>query len=198
MTKKILLVLAAGILAGLFVMPESVYDKTGLLMDIGLCLLLFFVGIDLGGNEEIFSNLKTVGFKILIVPAATIVGSLLGGIVCSIIFKIDMFGALAVASGMSWYTLSAIIITPVSSQLGAVAFLTNVFREILAFVSIPFIAKHIGYLETIAAGAAISMDTGLPMVTKNTNQEVAVISFISGVIISLSVTVLVPIFTGLM
>jgi len=42
------------------------------------------------------------------------------------------------------------------------------------------------------------MDTGLPMVTKNTNQEVAVISFISGVIISLSVTVLVPIFTELM
>jgi len=72
-----------------------------------------------------------------------------------------------------------------------------VFREVLAFVSIPFIAKHIGYLETIGAGAAISMDTGLPMITKNTNQEVAVISFISGVIISLAVTVLVPIFVGM-
>jgi uncharacterized membrane protein YbjE (DUF340 family) len=35
------------------------------------------------------------------------------------------------------------------------------------------------------------------MVTKNTNQEVAVISFISGVILSLAVTVLVPIFVGL-
>ena len=116
---------------------------------------------------------------------------------CSIIFKLDIFGSLAIASGMSWYTLSAIIITPISSQLGAVAFLTNVFREVLAFVSIPFIAKHIGYLETIGAGAAISMDTGLPMITKNTNQEVAVISFISGVIISLAVTVLVPIFVGM-
>jgi len=75
--------------------------------------------------------------------------------------------------------------------------LTNVFREILAFVFIPIIAKRIGFLETIAAGAAISMDTGLPLITKNTNQEVALISFISGVIISLSVTVLVPIFVGL-
>ncbi len=197
MTKKILIVLTAGILAGLFIMPEVVYDKTGLLMDVGLCLLLFFVGIDLGGNKDIFKNLKSVGFKILIVPAATIIGSLIGGIVCSIIFKLDIFGSLAIASGMSWYTLSAIIITPISSQLGAVAFLTNVFREVLAFVSIPFIAKHIGYLETIGAGAAISMDTGLPMITKNTNQEVAVISFISGVIISLAVTVLVPIFVGM-
>lgn len=198
MTKKILIVLAAGVLAGLFIIPESMFDKTGLLMDIGLCLLLFFVGIDLGNNKEIFSNLKTVGFKILIIPAAVIVGSLLGGVVCSIVFKMDISGALAIASGMSWYSLSAIIITPVSSTLGAVAFLSNVFREILAFVSIPLIAKHIGYLETIAAGAAISMDTGLPMITKNTSQEVALISFISGVIISLSVTILVPIFVGFM
>ena len=58
MTKKILIVLTAGILAGLFIMPEVVYDKTGLLMDVGLCLLLFFVGIDLGGNKDIFKNLQ--------------------------------------------------------------------------------------------------------------------------------------------
>lgn len=197
MTKKILAVLAGGILAGLFVMPESVYSNTGLLLDIGLCLLLFFVGIDLGSNKELFKNLKLVGFKVLAVPAATILGSLVGGVLCSLIFKLDIFGSLAIASGMSWYTLSAIIITPISAELGTIAFLTNVFREIIAFVFIPIIAKRIGYLETIAAGAAISMDTGLPIITKNTSQEVALISFISGVIISLSVTVLVPIFVGL-
>ena len=197
MTKKILIALVLGIVSGLFIIPDVVYENTGLLMDIGLCLLLFSVGIDLGSNKEIFKNLKNVGFKILIVPAGTIIGSLVGGIVCSFIFHIDLFGSLAIASGLSWYTLSAIIITPISSELGTVAFLSNVFREVIAFVTIPFIAKHVGYLETIAAGAAISMDTGLPMITKNTNQEVAVISFISGVILSLAVTVLVPIFVGL-
>ena len=41
MTKKILIVLTAGILAGLFIMPEVVYDKTGLLMDVGLWVLLW-------------------------------------------------------------------------------------------------------------------------------------------------------------
>lgn len=197
MTKNILIALVLGIVSGLFIMPDALYENTGLLLDIGLCLLLFFVGIDLGSNKDIFKNLKKVGFKILIVPAATIVGSLTGGIVCSFIFNMDLFGSLAIASGLSWYTLSAIIITPISSELGTVAFLSNVFREVMAFIAIPFIAKRIGYLETIAAGAAISMDTGLPMVTKNTNQEVAVISFISGVILSLAVTVLVPIFVGL-
>ncbi len=198
MTKNILIALGLGIVSGLFIMPSSVYENSGLFMDIGLCLLLFFVGIDLGSNKDVFKNLKKLGFKILFVPIGTIAGSLVGGIICSFIFDMDIFGALAIASGLSWYSLSAIIITPISAELGTVAFLSNVFREVIAFISIPFIAKHIGYLETIGAGAAISMDTGLPMITKNTNSEVAVISFISGVIISLSVTVLVPIFVGLM
>lgn len=197
MTKNILIALGLGIVSGLFIMPSSVYENSGLFMDIGLCLLLFFVGIDLGSNKDVFKNLKKLGFKILFVPIGTIAGSLVGGIICSFIFDMDIFGALAIASGLSWYSLSAIIITPISAELGTVAFLSNVFREVMAFILIPFIAKHIGYLETIAAGAAISMDTGLPMITKNTNQEVAVISFISGVILSLAVTVLVPIFVGL-
>ena len=198
MTKNILIALGLGIVSGLFIMPSSVYENSGLFMDIGLCLLLFFVGIDLGSNKGVFKNLKKLGFKILLVPIGTIVGSLVGGIICSFIFDMNIFGALAIASGLSWYSLSAIIITPISAELGTIAFLSNVIREVLAFISIPFIAKHIGYLETIGAGAAISMDTGLPMITKNTNSELAVISFISGVIISLSVTVLVPIFVGLM
>jgi uncharacterized membrane protein YbjE (DUF340 family) len=198
MTKKILLVLALGVLSGLFLIPDNIYGVTGTLLDIGLCMLLFSVGVDIGSNKDIFKNLKSVGFKLLIVPAATVLGSLFGGILCSIIFKMNLFGSLAVASGFTWYTLSAIIITPVSAELGTMAFLSNVFREIIAFISIPFIAKHIGYLETIAVGGAISMDTGLPIITRNTSQEVVIISFISGIIISLMVPILVPIFVGLL
>ncbi|KAF5036432.1 lysine exporter LysO family protein [Sedimentibacter saalensis] len=198
MTKKILLVLAVGVLSGLFIIPDSLYNSTGILLDVGLCMLLFSVGVDIGSNKDIFKNLKNVGFKLLIVPAATVLGSLFGGILCSILFKMNLFGSLAVASGFTWYTLSAIIITPVSAELGTIAFLTNVFREIIAFISIPFIAKHIGYLETIAVGGAISMDTGLPIITRNTSQEVVIISFISGIIISLMVPILVPIFVGLL
>jgi uncharacterized membrane protein YbjE (DUF340 family) len=198
MTKKILLVLAVGVLSGLFLIPDSLYGATGTLLDIGLCMLLFSVGVDIGSNKDIFKNLKNVGFKLLIVPAATVLGSLFGGILCSILFKMNLFGSLAVASGFTWYTLSAIIITPVSAELGTIAFLSNVFREIIAFISIPFIAKHIGYLETIAVGGAISMDTGLPIITRNTSQEVVIISFISGIIISLMVPILVPIFVGLL
>ncbi len=197
MTIKIILILAGGILSGFFLFPDAVYENTGLMLDIGLCCLLFFVGIDIGKNKDTFKNLKAVGFKMLVVPVATILGSLFGGIFCSLIFRMDIFGSLAIASGLSWYTLAPIIITPYSSELAAIAFLANVFREVIAFITIPFIARHIGYLETIAAGAAISMDTGLPIITRNTNQEVVIISFISGIIISLMVPVLVPLFIGM-
>lgn len=198
MTIKIVLVLISGILSGLFILPESIYNSTGLLLDIGLCSLLFFVGLDLGRNKNIFSNFKSVGLKVLIIPVATVLGSLFGGIICSVLFGINIYGSLAIASGLSWYTLAPIIITPYSSELGAISFLANVFREVLAFISIPFIAKHIGFLETIGVGAAISMDTGLPIITRNTSQEVVVISFISGAILSLLVPVLVPLFIGMM
>jgi len=199
MTIKIILILTAGIiLSGFFILPESIYQSTGLLLDIGLCCLLFFVGIDIGNNKDTFKNLKNVGLKVLIVPIAAVAGSLFGGILCSLIFDINIYGSLAIASGLSWYTLAPIIITPYSAELGAIAFLTNVFREVFAFITIPFIAKHIGYLETIAIGGAISMDTGLPIITKNTNQEVVIISFISGIIMSLMVPVLVTLFIGLM
>lgn len=197
MTIKIILVLIAGILSGLFVLPESVYDSTGLMLDLGLCCLLFFVGMDIGKNNNTFKNLKTVGFKMLIVPIAAILGSLFGGMLCSFIFRMDIFGSLAIASGLSWYTLAPIIITPYSSELAAIAFLANVFREVIAFITIPYIAQHIGYLETIAVGAAISMDTGLPIITRNTNQEVVIISFISGIIMSLMVPMLVSLFIGM-
>jgi hypothetical protein len=63
MTKKILIALALGILSGYLAAPDSVYENTGLLMDIGLCLLLFFIwheGIHVipAGNNLILSVKK--------------------------------------------------------------------------------------------------------------------------------------------
>lgn len=197
MTKKIMLVLVAGILCGVFLIPGSFYDTTGTLLDIGLCSLLFFVGIDIGTNIQALKNIKKLGMKILLVPVATIIGSLAGGAICGMIMNIGFTESLAVSAGFGWYSLAPVIIAPYSSELSAIAFLMNVFREVLAIICIPFIAKHIGFLETIAIGGATSMDTCLPIITQNTDQEVAIISFVSGVVVSLMVPVLVPLFIGL-
>ena len=41
-----------------------------------LYLLLFFVGIQIGGSKNILKVARSVGFKIMLVPIATTVGTL--------------------------------------------------------------------------------------------------------------------------
>jgi len=197
MTAKILLVLFAGIGTGIFLLEPEFMAKTDILLDIGLCLLLFFVGIDIGSNKKAFIHLKKIGFKLLLIPISAAMGSILGGMMISVFIGMNIFEGGAVGAGFGWYSLSAILIAPYSSELSTIAFLTNVFREILAIIFIPITAKYIGYFETIALGGATAMDTTLPIITRNTNSETAVVSFVSGLLMSIFVPILVPLFIAL-
>ena len=60
-----------------------------------------------------------------------------------------------------------------------------------------FCCKKIGYVETVSLPAAAAMDVCLPIVERVTDSDVAVYSFVSGVIISASVPVFIPIFLAL-
>lgn len=197
MTIKILIVLIAGILSGLYIIPESFYSSTTILLDVGLCLLLLFIGIEIGNNTKVFNHIKKLGFKIILVPLAIALGSIVGGIISSIILGINLNHGAAIGSGLGWYTLSAIMIAPYSSELSTIAFLSNVLREIIAIISIPLIAKKVGFIETIAASGATAMDTTLPIISRNTNEEIAVISFVSGLVMSIIVPFLVSFFLAL-
>jgi len=68
MTIKIVFSVIAGIGVGYFLLPDSIFQYTDIIIDIGLCLLLFFVGIDIGRNKEVFSKIKKTGFKVLLIP----------------------------------------------------------------------------------------------------------------------------------
>ena len=78
----------------------------------------------------------------------------------------------------------------------AVSFLHNVLRELLAIILIPTIADHVGYAETVALPGAAAMDVCLPIVERATNSNVAVYSFVSGVVLSFAVPILVPLIVG--
>lgn len=134
-----------------------------------------------------------MGFKILLVPMAIIIGSIVGGIAGGVLLKMPFNEAGAVGSGMGWYTLSSMLLANYSTELSALAFLSNVIREIIALISIPLIAKYVGNLEAIAPGGATTMDTSLPVVSASTNSETAIVAFISGVICTMSVPVILPI-----
>lgn len=198
MTSIILGAIILGIGCGYFIFPSTIISNLDTVASFSLYALIFSVGIDVGSNKTILKDLKAMGLKILLVPFGGIVGSLLGGLITGVIFNMALNESLAVASGFGWYSLSGVMLKELGGEaLGATAFLTNVFREILAVILIPILAKKMNEYTAIAPAGATSMDTTLPLVSKATNPEVAVISFINGVILSSSVPILVSFFYNL-
>jgi uncharacterized membrane protein YbjE (DUF340 family) len=93
--------------------------------------------------------------------------------------------SMAVASGFGWYSFSAVILAKVkSAELGAIAFLSNVIRESLTLISVPFIAKYFGQYAAIAPGGATTMDVTLPVIEKFAGRRAALIGFVQGVLLT--------------
>lgn len=194
MSFAILIVLVLGIGAGYF-MPAALSALIDSASSYMLWILLFSVGIDMGLNKEVFTRIKELGFKILLIPFGVVVGSLCGGILTALLVKLSIKEGLAISAGLGWYSLSGILITEAGNPVGGtISFLANVFREMLTFIVVPFVASHMNYYCAIAPAGATAMDTTLGIISKNTNGTIAVLSFVSGVICTLIVPVLVPIF----
>ena len=194
MSISILVVLVLGIGAG-YILPENISGFIDSASSYMLLVLLFSVGIDMGLNKEVFTRIKELGFKILLIPFGVVVGSLCGGAITSFLVNLPVKDSLAISAGLGWYSLSGIMITEAGNPVaGTIAFLSNVFREMLTFVVVPFIASHLNYYCAIAPAGATAMDTTLGIISRNTDATVAVLSFVSGVICTLLVPVLVPVF----
>ncbi|MEG0068168.1 lysine exporter LysO family protein [Cetobacterium sp.] len=186
-----------GVILGLFFKSPFIGANSDTLIDIGLCLLLFFVGIDIGDNSSVFKDLKKYGKKIWFLPISTIIGSLFGGFIGSFILPISLGESLAISSGLGWYSLSAIELSKISAELGSVAFLSNVFREVIAILTIPFVAKSFGSFESVSVAGATAMDTLLPVINKSNTSDISIIAFFSGVVLTSSVPILVPLIVNM-
>lgn len=181
-----------GILGGLFFKNGFILENVDSFISLGLFLLLFFVGMDIGNNNEVFNQLKNTSKKILLLPIITILGSLIGGAIASYFISLSLGESIAISSGMGWYSFSAIELSKINAHLGGVAFLSNVLRELSAILFIPFIAKKIGSYESVATAGATAMDSVLPVINKSNPPDVAIIAFYSGLVITVIVPILVP------
>lgn len=192
LTKWIVGAVLVGMLAGRFVIPDSVVVYCGDVINFGLYLILFLVGVDMGRQGTILSDIKAAGFKVLLVPMAVAVGTLAAAAVAGLFLPMGIKDSIAAAAGFGWYSLAPTLLAPYSLSVSAVAFLSNVMREIFAIVLIPVVAKYVGYVECVALPGAASMDTVLPVVVGATSDRITLYSFSSGVILSLAVPLLVP------
>ncbi|MFA9397429.1 MAG: lysine exporter LysO family protein [Clostridiaceae bacterium] len=195
MTISIIVSVILGALVGYFFVPASFMNSLDFITIIVLNVLIFFIGIDIGQNKHIFKDIKKHGSLILLIPLSIVIGSLVGGLLTGLIFHIPSNKSLAVASGFGWYSLSGILIAKLDGpKLGTIAFLTNVFRELITVISVPFLAKYLNHYTAIAPAGATSMDTTLPIISRYTDPEIVIISFVNGVILSSLVPFLVPFF----
>lgn len=181
-----------GILGGLFFKNGFILENIDSFISLGLFLLLSFVGMDIGNNNEVFNQLRNMSKKILLLPIITILGSLIGGAIASYFISLSLGESIAISSGMGWYSFSAIELSKINAHLGGVAFLSNVLRELSAILFIPFIAKKIGSYESVATAGATAMDSVLPVINKSNPPDVAIIAFYSGLVITIIVPILVP------
>lgn len=161
-----------------------------------LCALMFCVGVSLGNDPKTLKSFKSLNPKLLLLPVMTIAGTLIGTAVVSLFLSHrSPADCMAVGSGFAYYSLSSIVITAKKgAELGTIALISNIIREITALLCAPFLVKYFGKLAPISVGGATSMDTTLPIITKTSGKEFAVIAIFHGFIVDLSVLILVPLF----
>ena len=193
LTIMIIISIIIGLALGLTVLKEQFLPTIEIVTTYALAALLFGVGIDIGLNKKAFKELKVLGFKIILIPILIIIGTFFGTFIASLFINMVAKEALAVGAGFGWYSLSAVLITKLHSvELGSIAFLTNVFRELITIISLPFIVSYIGKIPAIGPGGATTMDVTLPLIKKLAGEEIAIPAFISGVVLSTLVPILVP------
>lgn len=197
LTKWIVIAVAAGMAIGYFLFTGRSTVWCGTIIDVGLYLLLFLVGIDMGQQGNVLQDIRAAGFKVLLVPGTVVIGTLLFSFAGSFLLPLSIRETIAASAGFGWYSLAPTLLAPYSLSLSAIAFLSNVLREIFSIIAIPFVARTVGYLECVSLPGAAAMDTVLPVIVGATHERITVYAFISGLILSLLVPVLVPLIIAL-
>lgn len=205
--KNALLVLgcfAVGILAG--VAAGGVFPASQAALWV-LYALMLLVGMSLGSDRQLKQILRSLRPWMVLLPVGTAVGSLLGAVAAGFLLK--QWGwadYLAVGSGFGYYSLSSILITQLkeaslgaaaAAQLGTVALLSNMIREMFTLLFTPLLAKYLGRLAPICAGGVTSMDATLPVIARYCGKDMVFLAVFHGVALDISVPFLVSFFCSL-
>ena len=164
-----------------------------------LCALMFSVGISIGNDPQTIRNFRSLNPRLVFLPIMTILGTLAGSALVS--FFIDgrsTTECMAVGAGFGYYSLSSIFITEYKGpELGTIALLSNITREIFTLLAAPLLVRWFGNLAPISSGGATTMDTTLPIITQCSGQQFVVVSIFHGFVVDFSVPFLVTFFCSL-
>lgn len=184
----------AGIVVGyLEFLPESIAQND--FSNYVLYALIFLVGMTISSDLTSWKFLKREKKIVLLIPAATIIGTFLGvGLASLFLAEINLQQSLAVGAGFGYYSLSSIMIGNLTSAgLGIIALLANISREIITLLLTPLMVRYFGRIAPICSGGATSMDTTLPVITRFCGRQYAVIAILHGAVLTILVPIIITI-----
>ena len=159
---------------------------------VALCSLLLFVGLGIGLNPEMKKEVRSLSPRMALLPVVTIIGSWLGALLIWTVLHRTLSDCMAINSGFAYYSLSSIFITEYrGAELGTIALLANIIREMLTLLGTPLMARWFGPLAPISAGGATTMDTTLPILSQTVGQRYVALSIYHGFVVDFTVPFLV-------
>ena len=164
-----------------------------------LCGLLFAVGMTVGNNTTLLKSFRHLDPRLMLLPLMTITGTLAATAVASLALPgRSLTECMAVGAGFGYYSLSSILITQYQGpELGTVALLANIIREVFTLLGAPLLVRYFGPLAPISAGGATTMDTTLPIITRTSGEDFVILSLFHGFLVDFSVPLLVTFFCSL-
>lgn len=159
---------------------------------VALCCLLLFVGLGIGLNPEMKKEVRSLSPRMALLPVVTIIGSWLGALLIWTVLHRTLSDCMAINSGFAYYSLSSIFLTEYrGAELGTIALLANIIREMLTLLGAPLMARWFGPLAPISAGGATTMDTTLPILSQTVGQRYIALSIYHGFVVDFTVPFLV-------
>lgn len=147
-----------------------------------LCTLIFFVGYGIGNDTTMLARFRSLSPGLALLPAVSILGSLAGSLAVAMLAGGHSPAEwLAVGSGMGYYSISSVLITGYrGTELGTIALLSNIVREMIALLGAPLLVRLFGTLAPIAAAGATAMDTTLPVISRTCGPRLVPVSIYCG------------------
>lgn len=175
------------------------YDVVGDGVEIfTLGALMFAVGVSVG-NDDPWQRFRSLTPLMLLLPLCTILGTVAGSALGSVFLPWrSATDCLAVGSGLAYYSLSSIFITEYKgAELGTVALLANLSRELITLLAAPLLVRWFGKFAAISSGGATTMDTTLPVILSVSGKDMVAIAVFHGFVCDFSVPFVVTLWCSL-
>lgn len=187
----------AGVVLSFFaLLPQNILAfDFGAISNWLLYVLLFFVGISIGMDESILQIIKDMPRRAMIAPLLTVIGSIAATVVVFYILRwtgflqgngVALKNVVAANSALGYYSLSGILLTEAwGAQIGSIALLSNLLRELLTILFGPLIAKYFGPYSLVACGGVTVTDTTMPIILKSCGNSSFALTMYSGIVLNI-------------